>query len=98
MSNLTVSSGSRYYQVYELFTVSSTQLNPVHFIKGFFVTSNTASYVFINITVVSTANYLVRISTLSDCKVWILNLDVLFYYTDNTTADYVLGGDTTTFS
>jgi hypothetical protein len=98
MSNLTVSSGSRFYQLYQVFKVTSTAVSAVHFLRGFLITSNIASYIYVNITVDSTENYLVRITTLSDCKLWILNLDILFYYTDSTTADYVLGGDTTSFS
>lgn len=53
----------------------------------------------VSVTVVSSANYQVRVSTTADCLVKSIFFDILFFYTDSVTnAAYVYAGDAYSFS
>ena len=99
IANISTSAGSRFFQISEGFSVGSTQIAALHYIRGFFATCTIASQLLVSVSVASTSSYLVRVNTTSDCLIRALHLTFLFYFTDNSTnSAYIYGGDTSTYS
>lgn len=99
MSNISTSSGTRYYRVYEVFPFTTDNYTALAFIRGFYFTNTIAAKLYVYVYSISIANYQVYIETAADCQVKAVVLDILFYYPAIlTNQSYYYSSDFTSFN
>lgn len=96
--NITTGSGDRFFAYYQTINFESIALVSIPFITGFRSNATTKYSLFIDVKIISNANYLINISTKGDCRITLAAINVLFYYTSNLTINnYYFVADTSGF-